>query len=161
MHTNFVLIQNKLALKIDSWWFHFCGGSSETKMYFMFFAHIIRHLFKTLQAYCIPFYSGFLKLGLTQILKGQKKVGLQLVRILIGIRNPKAKPLEIWTNGCHFVENHLKSRQKCTNFECSGFGKVHFQIVRTIAIAKAIARPFKTGPFEICSSKKLFSNCWN
>ena len=29
MHTNFVVIQNKLALKIDSWWFHFCDPDFE------------------------------------------------------------------------------------------------------------------------------------
>ena len=27
---------------------------------------------------------------------------------------------EIWTNGCHFVKNHLKYGQKCLDFEWCG-----------------------------------------
>ena len=39
---------------------------------------------------------------------------------------------EIQTNGRHLVKNHLKSGQKCPDFEWSGF-----HMVGTIAIAKA------------------------
>ena len=33
----------------------------------------------------------------------------------------KKQPFEIQTNGCYFVKNHLKSRQKRHDFEWSGF----------------------------------------
>ena len=48
------------------------------------------------------------------------------------------KIFEIWTNGIHFVKNHLKSGQKHLNFEWSGF-----QMVETIATSIAIVQPFK------------------
>ena len=41
----------------------------------------------------------------------KKEVGLQMVWILNRIWNLESWPFEIWTNGCHFVKNHLKSRQ--------------------------------------------------
>ena len=41
--------------------------------------------------------------------KWWKQVGLQMVRISNGIWNREAQPLEIRTNGCHFVKNYLKS----------------------------------------------------
>ena len=37
-------------------------------------------------------------------------------------------PFEIQTTECHFVKDHLKSRQKCLDFEWSGFRMVGFQI---------------------------------
>ena len=76
-------------------------------------------------------YSGDLKYGLVWILNGWKEVGLQMVWISNGIWNPVAQPYEIWTNGCHFFKNYLKSRQKCPYFEWSGF-----RMVGTIAKAK-------------------------
>ena len=72
-----------------------------------------------------------------------------MVWIWNGIWNPEAQPFEIWTNGCHFVKNHLKSRQKCPDFEWSGFWMVG-------TIAAAIA---KTWPFEICSLQSLNFKC--
>ena len=41
----------------------------------------------------------------------KKEVGLQMVWILNSTWNLEAWPFEIWTNGCHFVKNHLKSGQ--------------------------------------------------
>ena len=49
-----------------------------------------------------------------------------------------------------FYQNHLKSGQKCSESEWSGL-----QQVGTLAIAKGIQNPLKTGPFEIHSSKCL------
>ena len=43
---------------------------------------------------------------------------------------------EILTNGCHFSKNHLKSTQKCLDFEWN-FEWSSFRMVGTIAIAKA------------------------
>ena len=83
-------------------------------------------------------YSGDLKSGLVGILNGQREVGLQMVWILNRIWNPEARPFRIWTSGRHFVKNHLKSGQKCLHFEWSGF-----QMVGTIAVAIAKARPFE------------------
>ena len=57
----------------------------------------------------------------------------------------RSKPFEILVNWHHFIENHLKSGQKCLDFEWSSF-----QMVGTIA--KAIA---KAQPFEIQPSKSL------
>ena len=53
-------------------------------------------------------------------------------------------PTKIRTIGCRFVKNNLKSQQKCLDFEWSCF-----QLVGTIAIAKAKTQPFEIGPFEI------------
>ena len=55
-----------------------------------------------------------------------------MVWISNGILNPKAQLFKIQTNGCHYAKNHLKSGQKCLDFEWSGF-----QMVGTIAKAKA------------------------
>ena len=77
-------------------------------------------------------YSGDLKAGLVWILNGQKEVGLQIFWILNGIWDMEAQPFEIWTKGHRFVINHLKSWQKCPDFEWSGY-----QMVGIIAIAKA------------------------
>ena len=55
-----------------------------------------------------------------------------MVQILNGIWKPEAQPFEIRTNGCHCVQNHLRSIQKCLDFECW---------------------MAKTGPFEIWPSK--------
>ena len=79
-----------------------------------------------------------------------------MVWILNGILNTEAQPIEVWTNGCQFVKNHLKSGQKCTNFEWSGFRKVG-----TIAIIKL---PFECRASEYRTSKsvllcKKFSTC--
>ena len=55
----------------------------------------------------------------------RKEVGFQMVQIFYGIWNLKASwPFEIQKNGCHFVCNHLKSKQKCPDFEWFGFQKV-------------------------------------
>ena len=51
-------------------------------------------------------------------------------------------------NGCHFVKNHLKLKQKRSDFEWSAF-----RMVGTIAIAIAKAQQFETKPFEIRPSK--------
>ena len=58
-------------------------------------------------------YSGYLKSAPVWILNGQKEIGLHTVRIWNGIWNLVAKPIEIRTNGCRFVKDHWKSRQKC------------------------------------------------
>ena len=50
----------------------------------------------------------------------------------------EAQPFKIKTNDHHFVQNHLKSGQKCPDFERSGF-----RMVETIAIAIAKALPLK------------------
>ena len=65
-------------------------------------------------------YSGDPKSDLVWILNGAKEVGLQMVWILNGIWNPETQPFEIWTNGKHFVKNHLKSRPKRPVFEWVG-----------------------------------------
>ena len=83
-------------------------------------------------------YSGDLKSWLVWILNGRKEVGLQMVQISNLIWNSKAQPFEIRTNGCHFIKNHLKSRQKHIDFEWSSFW-----MVGTIAIAIAKAQPFE------------------
>ena len=77
-------------------------------------------------------YNGDLKSGLVWIFNGQKEVGLKIVWILNGFCTPEAQPFELRTNGHHFVKHHLKSGQKCPDFEWSSF-----QMVGTIAIAKA------------------------
>ena len=64
-----------------------------------------------------------------------------MVRIWNGILNPEAQPFEIRTNSRHFVKNHLKSGYKPLDFEWLGF-----QMVGTIATAKAKARPFEIRP---------------
>ena len=51
--------------------------------------------------------------------------------------------------------NHLKSGQKCPDFEWSGFC-----MVGTIAIAIAKARTFKTRPFEVQPSKSPDFRCF-
>ena len=51
-------------------------------------------------------------------MNGQKEVDLQMVRILNGICYLEAKTIKIWTNGRHFVKNHLKSRS--LDFKCLG-----------------------------------------
>ena len=71
-----------------------------------------------------------------------------MVWFLNGILNIKAQTFEICTNGCHFVKNHLKPRQKRPDFE-----KSSFRIVGTIAIAKA-------QPFEILPSKSPDFKCF-
>ena len=56
-----------------------------------------------------------MKSGLVWILKGQKEVGLQMVRSSNGIWNSEAQPFEKGqmatilkrANGHHFVKNHL------------------------------------------------------
>ena len=53
----------------------------------------------------VTVYSGDLKCELVCILNGQKEVGLQMVWISNGIRNPEAQPFEILTNGCHLKKN--------------------------------------------------------
>ena len=70
-----------------------------------------------------------LKCGLVWILNGQKKVGLHLLN---GIWCPEAQPFEVPTNDSYFVKNPLNSRQKCPDFERSGF-----QMAGTIALAMA------------------------
>ena len=69
-----------------------------------------------------------------------KQIGLQMVQIKKGIWN-----LEVWAIKIKQMEaiqkNHLKSRQKCPDFEWSGFWKVE-----TIAIAKT--RPFEIWPLK-------------
>ena len=62
-----------------------------------------------------------------------------MVWVLNGILNLEAQPLNIRTNGHQFVKNHLKSRQKRSDFEWSSF-----QMVGT----KAIAIVAKAQPFE-------------
>ena len=69
-------------------------------------------------------YSGDLKSGLVCISNGIKVVGLQTVRNSNGIWNLEAPPFEIQTNGRHFFKNHLKSVQKCPDFEWSSFWMV-------------------------------------
>ena len=81
--------------------------------------------------------SGDLKYELVWILNGPKQFGLQMVWISNGIWNPEAQAFEIRTNGRHFVKNHLKSGQKCPDFEW--------------LIAKA--RPFKADHLKIWPSK--------
>ena len=97
--------------------------------------------------------SGDLKSWLVLISNGQKEFGLQMVHILNGIWNPEALPFEIRTKDHHFVKNLLKSRQKCPDFERSGFQM-------DSAIAKGIAQAsenqiiwnwiFKTSGFQMC-----------
>ena len=58
-------------------------------------------------------------------------------RMVSEIRKPNH--LKSGQIGCHFVENHMKSGEKCPDFEWSSF-----LMVRTIAIA--IARPFEIRP---------------
>ena len=62
---------------------------------------------------------------------GRKEVGLPIVQNLNGIWNLEAQLLEIWTNGHHFVKNHLKSGQKWLDLEMSGF-----QMVGALTIVK-------------------------
>ena len=83
-------------------------------------------------------YSKDLKSRLVWIWTVKKEVGLQMVWILMWIWNLDTQQFEIQTNGCNFVKNHLKSRQKCPNFEWSSF-----RMDGTIAIAIAKARPFE------------------
>ena len=52
--------------------------------------------------------------------------------------------------GGHFVKNHLKSGNKCPDFDWASF-----QMVGTITIAIA-----KTRPFEVRPSKNLDFNCF-
>ena len=47
------------------------------------------------------------------------------------LKSGSPQSFENWTNGCHFVQNHFNSGQKCLDFERSGF-----QMVGTIDIAK-------------------------
>ena len=54
----------------------------------------------------------------------------------------------------HFDKNHLKSVEKCLAFKWTGFQKVG-----TITIA-IVVQPFKTGLFEIQSSKSLDFECF-
>ena len=57
--------------------------------------------------------------------------------ILNGIWNLETHPSEIQTNGPHFAQKPFEiPRQECPDFEWSGF-----QMVETIAIAIAKARP--------------------
>ena len=44
-----------------------------------------------------------------------------------GIWNPEGQPFEIPTNARHFVKNHLKSRQKCPDFEWPSFQMVEIR----------------------------------
>ena len=69
--------------------------------------------------------------------------------ILKRIWNQEDQPFEIWTYCRHFVKNHLKSGQKCSDFEWSGLPMVGTK-------AMAILKPdhFKTGQLEIRPSKK-------
>ena len=62
-----------------------------------------------------------------------------MVWILNGIWNSEAQPFKIWANNCHFVKNHLKFGKKTSRFQM-----VWFQMVVTIAIAIAKARPFES-----------------
>ena len=62
----------------------------------------------------------------------------------------KNQPFEIQTNGCYFVKNHLKSRQKRHDFEWSGFWMVGIIV---IAITKG-------QPFEIRSSNSSDFKCF-
>ena len=48
---------------------------------------------------------------------------------------PKAQSFEIQTNGCHVAKKHLKSGQKCPDFEC-------------------LARPFEKGTISNLTFKK-------
>ena len=64
--------------------------------------------------------SGDLKSRLVWILNGQREFALQMVKNLNWIWNSEAQPSEIWTNGHHFVKNHLKSGQKGLDFEWLG-----------------------------------------
>ena len=58
--------------------------------------------------------------GLVGILNGWEEIGLQMVRISNGIWNLEAQPFEILANGSQLVKNHMKSHQKCQDFEWSG-----------------------------------------
>ena len=62
-------------------------------------------------------YNGNLKSRLVRILNGQKEIGLQMVQIKNEIWNLEVQPFEIQTNGCHFVQKHLKPWQKCPDFK--------------------------------------------
>ena len=99
---------------------------------------------------CLYVYSGDLKSGLAWIPNGQKKVVTQvdhkdtIVIFLMGnatIWNPNKWP--------PFVKNHLKSGQICLGFERSGF-----QMVGTVAIAIAKARPFENHTILNLTCKK-------
>ena len=61
-----------------------------------------------------------------------------MVQIFNGIWNLVSQPFEIQTNGHHFVRNHLKSGQKHSDFEWSGFW-----MVETLAIDISKAWPFE------------------
>ena len=76
---------------------------------------MIWHMFMNLitdksENWIVTVYSGDLKCELVCILNGQKEVGLQMVWISNGIRNPEAQQFEILTNCCHFVKK-LRSGQ--------------------------------------------------
>ena len=53
-----------------------------------------------------------------------------MVWISNGIWTPEAQPFEIWTNGYHFVKNHVKTGPKCPDFKwpilSEGLGKTYF-----------------------------------
>ena len=102
--------------------------------------------------FTLHIFSWDLKSGIVSILNDQKEVGLKMVWISNGIWNPEVQPFEIRH---HFVRNQLKSRQKCLDFEWSGF-----QIVGTIVIAIAKVDHLKTGQFENQPSKSPDSKCF-
>ena len=86
--------------------------------------------FKNYDRFTSPKYGEDLKSGLVRI----KEAGLGMVQISNGICNQEAQPFEIQTNGCHFVKKHLKSGQKCPDFDWSGF-----QMVGSLGLHIAIA----------------------
>ena len=78
-------------------------------------------------------------------------IGFQMVQIMNGMKSV----LDYMKSGQMTIilsKKQLKSGQKCLDFGWSGF-----QMVGTIAIAKAL----KTGPFEIRSSKSPDLECSN
>ena len=102
---------------------------------------LTKHMTTQTQNTGMVFQFGFQIPTAVWILNGQKEVGLQIVWILNWIWNLEGQPFEMWTNGCHFVKNHLKSRQKRTDFKWPGF-----RMVKTKAIAIAKAQPFENQP---------------
>ena len=77
-----------------------------------------------------------------------------MVRILNGIWNLESQPFEIRTNGCHFVRNHLKSRQKVWILNYSVFECLRLQ-------PQLKPNHLKTKPFEIWPWKSLDFKCFH
>ena len=96
-------------------------------------------------------YSGDLKFGIVWILNSWKEVALQMIWISNGIWNLEAQSFEIWTNGSHFVKNHLKSGQKMSRFVMARFSN---------GWDHSYGYGLGTGPYEIRSSKSLDFKCF-